>query len=153
MKIDGEYAFDGPREAVWELVRDPEVIATLLPGTQSVQKVSDTEYAGEMTLRIGPLSGAFAGKLIVTDEVPPVSCTLTVEGDGKIGFLKGTGDIELTDQGERTTLMKYSGEVQVGGKVASVGQRLFDTVSKGMIKQGLDKLNELLRAQDASVEP
>jgi carbon monoxide dehydrogenase subunit G len=153
MKIDGEYAFDGPREAVWKLVRDPEVIATLLPGTQSVQKVSDTEYAGEMTLRIGPLSGAFAGKLLVTDEVPPVSCTLTVEGDGKIGFLKGTGDIELADQGERATLMKYSGEVQVGGKVASVGQRLFDTVSKGMIKQGLDKLNELLRAQDASVEP
>jgi carbon monoxide dehydrogenase subunit G len=150
MKIEGEYAFDGPREAVWELVRDPEVIATLLPGTQSVNKVSESEYAGEMTLRIGPLSGAFAGKLIVSDEVPPESCTLTVEGDGKIGFLKGTGDIELTEQGEQATLMKYVGEVQVGGKVASVGQRLFDTVSKGMIKQGLDKLNEILRAQSAS---
>lgn len=150
MKIEGEYAFDGPREAVWELVRDPEVIATLLPGTQSINKVSDSEYAGEMTLRIGPLSGAFAGKLIVSDEVPPESCTLTVEGDGKIGFLKGTGDIELTEQGEQATLMKYAGEVQVGGKVASVGQRLFDTVSKGMIKQGLDKLNEILRAQSTS---
>lgn len=150
MKIEGEYTFDGPREAVWELVRDPEVIATLLPGTQSVEKVSDTEFAGEITLRIGPLSGAFGGKLLVTDEVPPVSCTLTVEGDGKIGFMKGTGDIELAEQGEGTTLMKYSGELQVGGKVASVGQRLFDTVSRGMIKQGLDKLNARLRAQAAS---
>jgi carbon monoxide dehydrogenase subunit G len=149
MKIQGEYTFEGPREAVWEMVRDPEVIASCLPGTQSVQKVSDTEYAGEITLRIGPLSGAFAGKLFVTDEDPPVSCTLTVEGDGKIGFMKGVGNIELADQGEQTTLMKYAGEVQVGGKVASVGQRLFDTVSRGMIKQGLGKLNELLRARAA----
>jgi carbon monoxide dehydrogenase subunit G len=128
MKIQGEYTFEGPREAVWEMVRDPEVIASCLPGTQSVQKVSDTEYAGEITLRIGPLSGAFAGKLFVTDEDPPVSCTLTVEGDGKIGFMKGVGNIELADQGEQTT---------------------FDTVSKGMIKQGLGKLNELLRARAA----
>jgi carbon monoxide dehydrogenase subunit G len=145
MKIEGEYAFNGPRQALWTLVRDPEVIASCLPGTQSVEKVSDTEYAGEITLRLGPLTGAFAGKLFVTDEVPPVSCTLTVEGDGKIGFLKGMGDIELVEQGEGTTLMRYAGEIQVGGRVASVGQRLFDTMSKGMIKQGLDKLNDLLQ--------
>ena len=144
MKIEGEYIFEGKREDVWALVRDPEVLATCLPGTQSVQKVSDTEYAGEITVRIGPIAGAFAGKIFVTNEVPPVSCTLTVEGTGKIGFLKGIGNIDMSDQGEGKTLMKYTGEVQIGGKVASVGQRLFDTVSKGMIKQGLDKLNEIL---------
>jgi carbon monoxide dehydrogenase subunit G len=148
MRIEGEYTFDGRREALWELVRDPEVLATCLPGTQSVQKVSDAEYAGEIKLRIGPISGAFAGKLFITNEVPPISCTLTVEGNGKVGFLKGIGNIELADQGGLKTLMKYTGEVQVGGKVASVGQRLFDTVSRGMIKQGLDRLNELL--QEAS---
>ena len=144
MKIEGEYLFEGQREDVWALVRDPEVLATCLPGTQSVQKVSDNEYAGEIKVRIGPISGAFAGKIFVTNEVPPVSCTLTVEGTGKIGFLKGTGNIDMTEQEEGKTLMKYTGEVQIGGKVASVGQRLFDTVSKGMIKQGLDKLNEIL---------
>jgi carbon monoxide dehydrogenase subunit G len=144
MKIEGEYIFDGQRENVWKLVRDPEVLATCLPGTQSVQQVGDNEYAGEIKVRIGPISGAFAGKIFVTNEVPPVSCTLTVEGTGKIGFLKGTGNIDMADQGEGKTLMKYTGEVQIGGKVASVGQRLFDTVSKGMIKQGLDKLNGIL---------
>lgn len=147
MKIEGEYTFDGPREDLWELVRDPEVLATCLPGTQKVQKVSENEYAGEIGIHIGPISGAFSGQLFVTNEVPPVSCTLTVEGKGKVGFLKGVGNIEMIDQGESTTLMKYTGEVQVGGKVASVGQRLFDTVSRGMIRQGLDKLNEILRAR------
>jgi carbon monoxide dehydrogenase subunit G len=152
MKIEGEYIFDGQREDVWKLVRDPEVLATCLPGTQSVQKMSDNEYAGEIKVRIGPISGAFAGKIFVTNEVPPVSCTLTVEGTGKIGFLKGTGNVDMTDQGESKTLMKYTGEVQIGGKVASVGQRLFDTVSKGMIKQGLDKLNGILQQRSAEMK-
>jgi hypothetical protein len=147
MKIEGEYTFDGPREDLWELVRDPEVLATCLPGTQSVQKMSDNEYAGEIKVRIGPISGTFSGQLFVTNEVPPVSCTLTVEGKGKVGFLKGIGNIDMIDQGEGKTLMKYTGEVQIGGKVASVGQRLFDTVSKGMTKQGLDKLNEILQTR------
>ena len=144
MNIEGEYIFDGQREDVWKLVRDPEVLASCLPGTQNVQQVGDNEYAGEIKVRIGPISGAFAGKIFVTNEVPPVSCTLTVEGTGKIGFLKGTGNIDMADQGEGKTFMKYTGEVQIGGKVASVGQRLFDSVSKGMIKQGLDKLNGIL---------
>jgi len=147
MKIEGEYTFDGPREDLWELVRDPEVLATCLPGTQSVQKMSDNEYAGEIKVRIGPISGIFSGQLFVTNEVPPVSCTLTVEGKGKVGFLKGIGNIDMIDQGEGKTLMKYTGEVQIGGKVASVGQRLFDTVSKGMTRQGLDKLNEILQTR------
>ena len=147
MKIEGEYTFDGPREDLWELVRDPEVLATCLPGTQSVQKMSDNEYAGEIKVRIGPISGTFSGQLFVTNEVPPVSCTLSVEGKGKVGFLKGIGNIDMIDQGESKTLMKYTGEVQIGGKVASVGQRLFDTVSKGMTKQGLDKLNEILQTR------
>ena len=147
MKIEGEYTFDSPREDVWKLVRDPEVLASCLPGTQSVKKVGENEYAGEISVRIGPISGVFAGQLFVTSEVPPASCTLTVEGKGKVGFLKGIGNVDMVDQGGNRTLMKYTGEVQIGGKVASVGQRLFDTVSKGMIKQGLDKLNEILQVR------
>ena len=150
MRIEGQYTFDGPREVLWELVRDPNVLATCLPGTQSMRQVGEHEYEGEIGIRVGPISGAFSGKLFVSNEVPPASCTLTVEGTGKVGFLKGVGNIELTDQGQGKTLMKYTGEVQIGGKVASVGQRLFDSVSRGMIDQALGKLNEMLQARIAS---
>jgi carbon monoxide dehydrogenase subunit G len=85
----------------------------------------------------------------VSDEVPPQSCTLTVEGTGKIGFLKGVGTIFMTELEGQKTLMKYAGEAQIGGKVASVGQRLFDSVSKSMAKQGLDTLNEILKSKAA----
>ncbi len=150
MKLEGEYVFSGARDTVWEVVRDPEVLSTALPGTEKFVLVGENEYEGKMNVRIGPVSGTFGGKLTVTTAVPPESYTLIVEGTGKVGFLKGTGDVVLVDQGDDTTLMKYSGEVQIGGRVASVGQRLFDTVSKSMIKQGLDQLNTVVQARTKS---
>ena len=147
MKIEGEYIFDGPREAVWEIVRDPEVLATALPGTQSLEQVSENEYAGKMHVRIGPVSGIFAGKIVVSDEVPPESCTLSVEGRGAPGFASGTGHVQLVEHEGDKTLLNYEGEMQVGGRIASVGQRLIDTASKSMIGQGLESLNDALQAR------
>ncbi|MGD9002230.1 MAG: carbon monoxide dehydrogenase subunit G [Anaerolineae bacterium] len=150
MRLEGEYVFDGPRDDVWELVREPEVLATALPGTQSLDQVSESEYQGKMHIRVGPVAGVFSGRIVVSDEVPPESCTLTVEGRGSPGFVNGTGHIQLIDQGDDTTLMQYEGDIQVGGRLASVGQRLIDTVSKSMIRQGLEALNQALQARKAA---
>ena len=147
MKLQGEYIFDGPREEVWEIVRDPEVLATALPGTQSLEQVGENEYAGKMNVRIGPVAGVFAGKIVVSDEVPPESCTLEVEGKGAPGFGSGTGHVQLIELEDGQTLLKYEGDMQVGGKIASVGQRLIDTASKSMISQGLESLNNSLKAR------
>jgi len=150
MKLEGEYVFNGPREKVWELVRDPEVLATALPGTQNLNQASENEYEGEMNVRVGPVAGAFSGRVVVSDEVPPESYTLMVEGKGSPGFAKGTGHVQLIDQGDGTTLMKYEGEMQIGGRIASVGQRLMDSASKSMIRQGLEALNKALEARVAA---
>ena len=150
MKLVGEYTFDGPREEVWKLVRDPDVLSTALPGTQSLEQVGENEYQGEMNVRIGPVGGVFMGRLTVSDEVPPESLTMTVEGKGKPGFLNGSGHVQLVAQEAGRTLMKYDGEVQVGGRLASVGQRLLDTASKSIISQALDTLNQALKARLAA---
>jgi carbon monoxide dehydrogenase subunit G len=147
VKLEGEYIFDGSREAVWEIVRDPEVLATALPGTQSLEQVGENEYAGKMHVRIGPVSGVFAGKLVVSDEVPPESYTLSVEGRGAPGFASGTGHVQLVEHEGDKTLMQYEGEMQVGGRIASVGQRLIDTAGRSMIGQGLESLNNALQAR------
>ena len=152
MKVAGEYVFNGPREEVWDLVRDPEVLATALPGAQSLNQISESEYEGKMHVRVGPVAGVFSGRVAISDEVQPESYTLTVEGKGAPGFAKGTGHVQLVDQGDGTTLMKYEGEVQIGGKIASVGQRLIDTASKSMIRQGLEALNKALEARVANSE-
>jgi carbon monoxide dehydrogenase subunit G len=147
MKIEGEYTFDGPREDVWKLVRDPEVLATCLPGTQSLHLVGENEYQGEVNVHIGPIAGVFSGRLLISNEVPPESCTLTGEGKGKPGFVNGTGNVQLLAQGDNKTLMTYGGEVQIGGRLAGVGQRMIDTVSKSMIRQGLGTLNDAIKAR------
>jgi hypothetical protein len=152
MKVEGEYVFDGPREQVWEIVRDPEVLSSALPGTQSLEQVGENEYAGKMHVRIGPVSGVFAGKITVSDEVPPESYTLTVEGKGAPGFAQGTGQVELIEHEEGKTLMLYDGEMQVGGRIAGVGQRLIDTASRSMIGQGLESLNNALQARMRAAE-
>jgi carbon monoxide dehydrogenase subunit G len=150
VRIEGEHGFHGPREEVWELVRDPDVLATALPGTQSLDQISESEYEGKMHIRVGPVAGVFSGRIVVSDEVPPESCTLSVEGKGSPGFVKGTGHITLIDQGDDTTLMEYEGDLQVGGRLASVGQRLIDTVAKSIIRQGLEALNQALEARMAA---
>ena len=150
MNLEGEYTFDGPREEVWDLVQDPEALAMALPGTQSLEKVGENEYEGVMNVRIGAVSGVFSGRVLIEDEQPPESLTMKVDGEGKPGFVKGVGQVNLLDQGDGTTLMKYSGELQIGGRLASVGQRLLDTTSKSMLRQGLGELNKALQARMAA---
>jgi carbon monoxide dehydrogenase subunit G len=147
MKLEGEYTFDGPKKEVWKLIRDPEVLSSALPGTQSMEQVSENEYQGVMNIRVGPVVGEFFGKVIVSNEVPPDSCTLTVEGKGKPGFVNGSGDVHLIEQSADKTLMKYTGEVQIGGRLASVGQRMIETASKSIISQGLTTMNQALLAR------
>jgi carbon monoxide dehydrogenase subunit G len=136
MKLEGEYIFEGPREEVWKIVRDPEVLATALPGAQELEQVAENEYAGKMHIRIGPVSGVFSGKLVVSDE-----------GRGAPGFGKGVGHVVLLEQENGKTLMKYEGDMEVGGRIANVGQRLIDTASRSMIAQGLESLNNALKAR------
>jgi hypothetical protein len=150
MKINGEYTFDGPREEVWKMLRDPDMLVLALPGTKSLKQIGENEYEGELQVRVGPIAGSFGGKLTISNEKLHESLTLTVEGAGKIGFAKGSGDVTFIDQDGVKTTIKYSGEIQIGGRVASVGQRLFDTVSKSMIDQGLNKLNGILKERIAA---
>ena len=149
MKISGEYTFHGSREEVWNIFRDPDMLVMALPGTKNLKQISENEYEGELLVHIGPIMGSFGGKLTISNEVHPESLTLAVEGRGKIGFVKGSGDVKLIFISENTTMIQYQGDIQIGGKVASVGQRLFDSVSKNMIQQGLDKLDKVLQDRRA----
>ncbi len=150
MKLDGEHLFNGPREEVWLLFRDPDVLASALPGTQNITKISDTEFDITMNVRVGPVSGIFTGKLVISNEVPPESCTLTADGRGGPGFVKGVGNVHFTDQGDATTMLKYDGEFQIGGTIASVGQRMIDSVAKSMIRQGFEVFDKALEARLAA---
>jgi carbon monoxide dehydrogenase subunit G len=150
MKVEGQHHFKGSPAQIWDLFRDTEVMAAALPGTRKMEYLGDNKYEAVMNVRVGPVAGEFSGSLVISNEDYPKSYTMTVEGRGKPGFMKGSGDVILEDSGAEGTLMKYTGEVQVGGRLAAVGQRLIDTVSKSIISQAFDTLDAVLEERTAA---
>ena len=149
MKIDGEYTFDAPQELVWQALRDPDVLGSVLPGGEGIAEIGENEYEGDLKIKVGPVQGKFKGNIKLLDVVAPESYRMEVDGKGAPGFVKATGSLKLTGQGEQTHMV-YDGDAQVGGRIASVGQRLMDTSAKAIIRQTLEALNEYLKVQAAA---
>lgn len=147
MKLEGEHVFNGPREDVWEMFYDPAILASAVPGMDKLDVVGENEFEGVMNVRIGPVSGKFQGKLSLTDVVAPESLTLTVDGRGAPGYGKGVGKATFTQNPDGTTLLKYDGDMNIGGALASVGQRMIDSVAKSMIRSAFETLDKALEAR------
>ena len=142
MKISGSQTVPANRERTYQLLQDPAVLAKCMPGTDHLDKIGPDEYEMKMKMAIASIGGLFSGKVRLADQNPPSSFRLIVEGTGKIGFLKGEGLLNLNER-EQSTEVTYDGDVQVGGTIASVGQRLLDTTSKMIIKKFFEKLAEV----------
>jgi carbon monoxide dehydrogenase subunit G len=146
MKITGAYLVGVRPEDAYHMLQDPAVLARCMPGCESLEKIGEGEYAMKMKMVLAAISGQFTGKVTIADPEPPLKFRLIVEGAGKIGFMKGSGLLNLAAVGAGTEV-SFDGEVQVGGTIASVGQRLIDTTSRMLIKRFFDKLNgEVSRA-------
>jgi carbon monoxide dehydrogenase subunit G len=141
MKISGSYTLPFPQEQVYNAMQDPEVLARAIPGCEGLEKTGDNEYRMKMKMALASLSGAFDGKVRITDQSPPSSFRLLVEGTGRIGFMKGEGLLTLKPV-ESGTEVAYEGDAQVGGTMAAVGQRLIDGTAKMMIKKFFDSLGQ-----------
>ena len=140
MKISGTYTLPLLQERAYAVMQDPEVLARAIPGCESLEKVGPDEYRMKMKMALASLSGAFEGKVRITEQTPPNSFRLVVEGTGRIGFVKGDGLLKLTPSEGAATEIAYEGDAQVGGTIAAVGQRLIDGTAKTMIKKFFDKL-------------
>ncbi|MHB0988763.1 MAG: SRPBCC family protein [Bellilinea sp.] len=150
MKLEGEHVFNGPREDVWEMFYDPAILASAVPGMDKLDVVAENVYEGVMNVRIGPVSGKFQGKLTLTDVVEPENLTLTVDGKGAPGYGKGVGKVNFIQNPDGSTTLKYDGDMNIGGALASVGQRMIDSVAKSMIRSAFETLDKALEARLAA---
>jgi len=145
--LEGTYSFDAPQDVVWEAVQDPHVLSQVLPGCERLEQVGENEYEGEINIRIGPVQGNFAGTVRLSDIQPPNSYTLELEGQGRPGYVKGAGQLRLESNGDGKTTLHYTGEAQLSGRIASVGQRLMDSSARSITRQGLDSLDKQIQAR------
>jgi carbon monoxide dehydrogenase subunit G len=141
MEMTGEQLIPVPQQRVWEGLNDPEVLKACIPGCDTIERISDTEYRVAMTAAVGPVKAKFNGKLLLADLNPPNSYTLSFEGSGgAAGFGKGGAQVALAPEGASTKL-SYKATAQVGGKLAQVGSRLIDGVAKKMADEFFQRVN------------
>ena len=105
-----------------------------MPGCERLELVSEGTYELEINAGVGPVKGSYKGTVKLEDLKPPSHYRMRVEANGKTGFLKGDGDVDLKAEGEGT-LVSYNGSVQVGGPVAAVGQRMVQGAARMMTRQ------------------
>lgn len=148
MDVSGDYVFDAPQELVWKALQDPNVLGSVMPGGQGIEQVAENQFTGVLLIKVGPVQGTFQGQIKLSDVKPPESYRIEVDGKGAPGFVKATGALHLEPR-DSQTFMTYTGQAQIGGRIASVGQRLLDTSARSIIRQSLEGLNEYLKVQVA----
>ena len=131
MEITETYRMAAPPERVWALLMDPEVIRESIPGCQALVPIGEDRYKATLSVALAAITGTYEGTVALSDKVPPLSYRMSVEGQGRPGFVKGGATVVLRPDGN-DTLVDVRGQVQTGGLIARLGQRLIANVSKLM---------------------
>jgi carbon monoxide dehydrogenase subunit G len=152
MELNGNHQFKAPLTKVWDALLDPTVLSKALPGGDQLVKVGENDYKAAMNVKVGPVQGRFEGQVTLSDINELESYHMKVTGTGAPGFLNGEGTLKLSEN-EEGTLLTYSGDVQIGGRIATVGQRLVDSTARSIIRQGLKALDEQLANGSPALEP
>jgi uncharacterized protein len=134
MKVEGTYEVPAPRELVYARLLDPKQLAPALPGCEKLESAPDGSYHAEMKVGIGAITGVYQGRVEVLDQVPPERFRMKVSGQGKGGFLKGEGALVLSESAAGTSI-HYSGDAQVGGIFAAVGQRMIQAATRQILRE------------------
>jgi carbon monoxide dehydrogenase subunit G len=130
MEMTGEYIIPTSRDRVWAALNDTEVLKAIIPGCESLTRLSDTEIEAVVVAKVGPVKASFKGLIMLSDMDPPNGYTIRGEGKGGVaGFAKGGAKVRLTDDPGGTKL-SYAVEASVGGKLAQIGGRLISGTAK-----------------------
>jgi carbon monoxide dehydrogenase subunit G len=148
MKLEGSHDIPAPRERVWAAFLDPETLRQAIPGCEKLDAMGNDEYKATMKIGVAAVKGTFEGKVRLFDKNPPESYRMAVEGSGGPGFIRGETQITLSDATDGTRV-SYTADVQVGGLIAGVGQRMLGGVSKMMADQFFNRMSQLLQAPRA----
>lgn len=152
MDMTGEFRIPAPRDAVWRALNDPEVLKQCIPGCETVEKTSETEFVAKVTAAVGPVKAKFGGKVTLSDIDPPNGYTISGDGQGgAAGFAKGGAKVSLVEDAGGT-LLRYQVSAQVGGKLAQVGSRLIDGVSKKMAEEFFNRFAAQVAEQNPAPE-
>lgn len=149
MKLEGSYTFEAPQNIVWDALLDPVLLGSVMPGSEGLEPLGDDKYKAVLKIQVGPVQGTFEGTVALADIKKPDSYRMDINGKGAPGFVKATGAVRLEAQ-DGKTIMHYQGDAQLGGRIASVGQRLIESSAKALTHQTLDGIAQQIQARVAA---
>jgi hypothetical protein len=125
MKVEGTYQIPAPRERVWKILLDPEFLKLAIPGCEEMVEDGERQYRLVIKAGVGPIKGSFNGEVRLEDLRAPEHYRMVTAAKGTVGFVNGTGDVDLEAK-DGATEVRYRGEVQVGGLLAAAGSRMVE---------------------------
>lgn len=134
MKIQGNQTLDATPERVWKLLVDAEVLKRCTPGCERLELSEEDVYEAVLNVGVGAVTGRYTGRVRLQEMQPPFHLKLVVDGRGTQGFVRGTGVLDLAEAGGGTSVT-YVGSVQLGGPIASIGQRVLQSSARMMVGQ------------------
>ena len=152
MRLEGSHTIQAPRDRVFAALVDPDVLQRCIPGSQQLEKIDDDKYSAKLSAGVGAIKASFTATVSMEEVTPPSHFKLIVEGKGQPGFVKGSGTLDLEEQAGATAI-KYSGEVNVGGMLASVGQRMLQATGNMMAARFFSSLEAEVLKSKASAKP
>ncbi len=150
MEIEKQLVVSAPREKVWALLLDPHVMTGAVPGMQSIDVLSPTEYVALMKVKISFISAKFRLHTHIVEQREPEY--LKVEGTGEdasvASSLKQTSEIFLTDTPEGGTALRLKVNVDVLGRLGTFGLSVMKTKADRMWEEFGKNLTARLEAPD-----
>ena len=146
MKLSGTYTLAAPRDKVFAAVTDPAVLQRVIDGCEKMVKTGEDSYDAHLKIGVAGLKGSYVGKVQLKDLKAPESYTLTIEGKGGPGFVKGEAKVQLADKAGSTEV-RCEAEAQVGGMIAALGSRLIEPAAKKMMDDFFRKFGQVLEAK------
>ncbi|HEX5732786.1 MAG TPA: carbon monoxide dehydrogenase subunit G [Blastocatellia bacterium] len=134
MKIEGTHELRASRDRVFKALTDPAVLQRSIPGCERLEQTAENSYSVTLRAGVGSIKGTFTGNVGLEDVQPPSHFRMGIDGKGQPGFLKGSGELDLEER-DGATIVNYKGDVQVGGTIAGVGQRMIQGAAKMMASQ------------------
>lgn len=145
MEMSGETNLNASQEQVWVALNDADILRAAIPGCETLDKVSDTEFVATVVLKVGPIKAKFQGRVTLSDMLPSQGYTIAGQGQGGIaGFAEGGAKVRLEALDPTHTILHYTVDAKVGGKIAQLGARLIDSTAKKLAGQFFERFGELV---------
>ena len=136
MEFEGDILVPAERQFVFDEMQKPENIQKILPNCESVEQVENNKYVAVLNEKVSKISMKLETELELVEIREPDLVKITITGDapGSNTSVQGTATFDLTAEGQETRI-QYTMDVEVSGKLASIGFRMIKHVAKKRIDE------------------